>query len=127
MAASASRSEHDSAATVFGSGRALALDLEMHPPPPPFARWPGTLGSWLAGYCLWVLVWTGACYWNGAGGFMFNSPSSALVLEMASWKAESCVRVHKLCGARQAGLLHQKNATDLVPWQHSHTHNQARD
>ena len=31
-------------------------------PPPPCARWPGALGSWLAGHCLWVLVWTGACY-----------------------------------------------------------------
>ena len=26
----------------------------MHPPP--CARWPGTLGSWLAGHCPWVLV-----------------------------------------------------------------------
>ena len=45
--------------------------------PPPCARWPGTPGSWLAGHFPWVLVWTGACYWNGVGGFMFNSPSSA--------------------------------------------------
>ena len=22
---------------------------------------------------LWVLVWAGACYWHGVGGFMFNS------------------------------------------------------
>ena len=44
--------------------------------PPPCARWPGTPGSWLAGHCLWVLVWTGACYWHGVGGFMFNSSSS---------------------------------------------------
>ena len=45
---------------------------------PPCARWPGTLGSWLAGYCPWVLVWAGACYWNGVGGFMFHaSPSGS--------------------------------------------------
>ena len=32
----------------------------------------------LAGHCLWVLVfWTGACYWHGVGGFLFNSPSSS--------------------------------------------------
>ena len=31
----------------------------------------------LDGHCLWVLVWTGACYWHGVGGFMFNSSSSA--------------------------------------------------
>ena len=43
--------------------------------PPPCARWPGPLGSWLAGHCHcpWVLVWTGACYWHGhpraRGGF----------------------------------------------------------
>ena len=44
--------------------------------PPPCARWPGTsLGSWLAGHCPWVLAWTGACYWHGVGGFMFNLPS----------------------------------------------------
>ena len=29
----------------------------------------------MAGHCPWVLVWTGACYWYGAGGFVFNSPS----------------------------------------------------
>ena len=30
-----------------------------------------------AGHCpSWVLVWTGACYWHGVGGFMFNSSSS---------------------------------------------------
>ena len=44
--------------------------------PPPRARWPGTLGSWLAGHCPWVLHWAGACYWHGVGGFMFNSSSS---------------------------------------------------
>ena len=44
--------------------------------PPPCARWPGTSGSWLAGHFLWVLVWTGACFWHGVGGFMFNSSSS---------------------------------------------------
>ena len=44
--------------------------------PPPCARWPGTSGSRLAGHFLWVLVWTGACYWHGVGGLMFNSPSS---------------------------------------------------
>ena len=32
--------------------------------------------TWLAGHCLWVLVWTGACYWHGVGGFMFYSSSS---------------------------------------------------
>ena len=30
----------------------------------------------MAGLFLWVLVWTGACYWHGVGGFMFNSSSS---------------------------------------------------
>ena len=45
--------------------------------PPSCARWPGTPGSWLAGNFLWVLVWTGACYWHGVGGFMFNSSSSS--------------------------------------------------
>ena len=44
--------------------------------PPPCARWPGTSASWLADHFLWVLVWTGACYWHGVGGFMFNSSSS---------------------------------------------------
>ena len=34
------------------------------------------LGSWLTGHCPWVLVWTGACYWYGVGGFVFNSSSS---------------------------------------------------
>ena len=43
--------------------------------PPPRARWPGALGSWLAGHCLWVLVWMGACYWHGVSGFVFDSPS----------------------------------------------------
>ena len=43
----------------------------------PVGRWPGTPGSWLAGHFFWVLVWTGACYWHGVGGFMFNSSSSA--------------------------------------------------
>ena len=38
--------------------------------PPPCARWPGTSGSWLAGHFPWVLVWTGACYWHGVGGFL---------------------------------------------------------
>ena len=52
----------------------------------PLARWPGTrdphgggtrvMIGWLAGHCLWVLVWAGACYWHGVGEFMFNSPSS---------------------------------------------------
>ena len=35
--------------------------------------------GWLAisfGFWLQVLVWTGACYWHGVGGFMFNSSSS---------------------------------------------------
>ena len=31
----------------------------------------------MAGHFLWVLVWTGACYWHGVGGFVFNSSSSA--------------------------------------------------
>ena len=31
----------------------------------------------IAGHFLWVLVWTGACYWHGVGGFMFNSSSSS--------------------------------------------------
>ena len=44
--------------------------------PPPCARWPGALGSWLVGHCFWVLVWTGACYWHGVGGFVFNLSSS---------------------------------------------------
>ena len=30
--------------------------------------------DWLA-TCPWVLVWTGACYWHGVGGFMFKSSS----------------------------------------------------
>ena len=29
----------------------------------------------MAGHFPWVLVWTGACYWHGVGGFLFNSPS----------------------------------------------------
>ena len=37
-------------------------------------RW--LLGSWLAGHCHWDLVWVGACYWHGVGGFVFNSSSS---------------------------------------------------
>ena len=34
--------------------------------------------GWLAiGHYLWrFLVWTGACYWHGVGGFVFNSSSS---------------------------------------------------
>ena len=32
----------------------------------------------MAGHFLWVLVWTGACYWHGVGGFMFNSSSFLL-------------------------------------------------
>ena len=31
----------------------------------------------MACHCLWVLVWAGACYWNGVGGFMFDSSSSS--------------------------------------------------
>ena len=31
--------------------------------------------DWLAIF-FWVLVWTGACYWHGVGGFMFNPSSS---------------------------------------------------
>ena len=31
----------------------------------------------MAGHFLWVLVWAGACYWHGVGGFMFNSSSSS--------------------------------------------------
>ena len=42
--------------------------LEL-PCPKRFARWSGTLGSWLAGHCPWVLVWAGACYWHGVGGW----------------------------------------------------------
>ena len=35
-------------------------------------------GGQLGGFPLVVFsVWTGACYWNGVGGFMFNSSSSA--------------------------------------------------
>ena len=47
--------------------------------PPPRACWPGASaltaghGLWVF---LWVLIWTGACYWHGVGGFMFNSSSS---------------------------------------------------
>ena len=50
-----------------------------HEHPPPRARWPGALGSWLAGHYPWVLVWAGACHWHGVGGFVFvfNSSSSA--------------------------------------------------
>ena len=48
--------------------------------PPPCARWPGTPGSWLAGHCLWVLVWTGACYWHGVGGFMFKMVSQFVTI-----------------------------------------------
>ena len=44
--------------------------------PQPCACLPGTSGSWLAGHSPWVLVWAGACYWHGVGGFVFNSPSS---------------------------------------------------
>ena len=95
----------------FGSGRALStgtawagLCLICHHPtqePPlanrpiskhrptgfgwPCARWPGTSGSWLAGHFLWVLVWTGACYWHGVGGFVFNSPSSPPALIGAAY------------------------------------------
>ena len=44
----------------------------------------------MAGHCLWILVWTGACYWHGLRGFMFNSsssssPASGLRLAMACW------------------------------------------
>ena len=31
----------------------------------------------MAGHCPWVLVWPVACYWHGAGGFVFNSPPSS--------------------------------------------------
>ena len=59
-------------------GRAVLLCVvwfnSKHKKPLPRARWPGTLGSWLAGHCPWVLVWAGACYRNGVGGFVFNSP-----------------------------------------------------
>ena len=100
------------AALAFWSGRALAttshehnvrLFLKCHniplptrplnQRPPPCARWPGTLGSWLAGHCPWVLVWAGACYWHGMGGFMFNSSSSpchhAKLSTCASMRTES--------------------------------------
>ena len=44
--------------------------------PPPRAHGPGASAP-TAGQGLWVLVWTGACYWHGVGGFMFNSSSSS--------------------------------------------------
>ena len=40
-----------------------------------FPLWPLALGSWLDGHRPWALVWAGACYWNGVGGFVFNSSS----------------------------------------------------
>ena len=39
----------------------------------------------MASHCLWVLVWAGARYWHGVGGFVFNSPSSARHAAMAPW------------------------------------------
>ena len=54
----------------------LHIPSTLHPPP--CARWPGTPGSWLAGHFPWVLVWTGACYWHGVGGFVFNSSQSPM-------------------------------------------------
>ena len=38
----------------------------------PCARWPGSLRSWLAGHCPWVLVWAGSYYWHGVGGFVLK-------------------------------------------------------
>ena len=33
--------------------------------------------DWLAtALGFWILVWTGACYWHGVSGFVFNSTSS---------------------------------------------------
>ena len=47
----------------------------------PVGQGPSALGSWLAGHCPWVLVWSGACYRHGVGGFVFNSePSSPMSL-----------------------------------------------
>ena len=60
--------------------RTLQITIGRVVHPPPCARWPGTSGSWLAGHFLWVLVWTGACYWHGVGGFMFNSSSLFVAL-----------------------------------------------
>ena len=45
----------------------------------PLARQGPPGPGWLAisfGFWCRVLVWTGACYWHGVGGFTFNSPSS---------------------------------------------------
>ena len=33
-----------------------------------------------------VLVWTGACYWHGVGGFVFNSPSSSPTNPLAQFQ-----------------------------------------
>ena len=47
--------------------------------------------DWLAiafGFWLQVLVWTGACYWHGVGGFMFNSVGlGPCAQKHASWLA----------------------------------------
>ena len=63
-------------AVNFIHSRSTNCDERENAHPPPCARWPGTPGSRLAGHFFWVLVWAGACYWHGVGGFVFNSPSS---------------------------------------------------
>ena len=39
----------------------------------------------MAGHFSWVLIWTGACYWHGVGGFVFDSSSSSRWLVGVHW------------------------------------------
>ena len=55
----------------------------------------------MAGHCPWVLVWAGACYWHGVGGFKFNSsPSPLVIVRAASDGASSCAAVKVRMGWR---------------------------
>ena len=55
----------------------------------------------MAGHFLWVLVWTGACYWHGVGGFMFNSPSSE---QHTKYQKYYATRLSARWGARTRNL-----------------------
>ena len=51
----------------------------------------------MAGHCSWVLVWAGACYWHGVGGFVLNSPSSPRTAPHSSPRSFICCFFPPLC------------------------------
>ena len=60
----------------------------------------------MAGHCPWVLVWTGACYWHGVGGFMFIDSDAArtAVLSAAGIEAGASGRSRSVWPRRRSSM-----------------------